>query len=328
MTSINISIKNWINYNPSVGVDALHMVGLPGTGKSNMATGLMQKCLQKGELLVMPGDRFCEWKHYPIHPKFPTKLTLIVPKDINIFYHPEREKEFHIHTEEVDYKNLNVFDFLNNDRRVLVIYDQHLRLEHRTMLWVKVMDQLLNRTVHFQKPVGLLFHEAGILFPEYSIGDQWRGIKRFSELFVESRKGLVRTLFVSQIETELESTIRKKCMYQVFRKCRIGRMYDPPLRKAVPFTKLNEYNLCFGGLYTRNNNIAKFFEKKIVMKMIPPLSINGGEVVDVDGEKFSQTEEVIKKLMDYSLSQGENNIAKLSRNTRISENTIRKYKSN
>jgi len=326
MTSINISIKKWINYNQNVGVDALHMIGLPGTGKSNMATGLMQKCLQKGEMLVMPGDRFCEWKHYPIHPKFPTKLTLVVPKDIEIFYHP-KEEDFKVHKEEADYEKLNVFDYLNEDRRLLVIYDQHLRLEHRTMLWVKVMDQLLNRTIHYMKPIGLLFHEAGILFPEYSIGDQWRGIKRFSELFVESRKGLVRTLFVSQIETELESTIRKKCLYQVFRKCRIGRAHDPPLRKAVPFTMLNEYNLCVGGLYTRNNNIAKFFEKKFIMKMIPPLSINGGENGDAEGKNFNQTEEAFSKLINYNLSR-ENNIAKLGRETGLSENTIRKYKSN
>ena len=39
----NISIMDWINYKKSVGVEALHMIGYPGSGKSNMATGLMQK---------------------------------------------------------------------------------------------------------------------------------------------------------------------------------------------------------------------------------------------------------------------------------------------
>lgn len=270
----NIGIKDWINYNKNVGVEGLHMIGLPGTGKSNMSTGLAQKCLQKEELLVMPGDRFCEWRHFPFHPKFPTKIRILVPKDIDIHYHNFKPNGwFH----EVDYSELNIFDYLDKDHKLLVIYDQHLPLSERAKLWTHYAEQLLNRDIFLETAIGLLFHEAGIYFPEFASGDQWRAIKKFSELFVEFRKGLVRTQLVSQLDTEIESTIRKKCMYACIRKTKLSRSGGWPkaLVKKTPFTALNEYHWVFGGLYNRNNTITKFFEKKTIFKMIPRSSMNG-----------------------------------------------------
>lgn len=272
MTS-NLSIKNWIKYRPNVGVEQAHMIGYPGTGKSNMSTGLFQKCLQLGEGLVMPGDRFCEWRHYPYHPKFPTNLTVLIPKKPDLFYYPDKETvQRRGRWFEVDYKDLDVFDFLDEDNRLLVIYDQHLRLPSRSKLWANILGQLLNRdpTILREKAIGMLFHEAGVLFPQNAIGLQWRAVDKFSELFVETRKGLVRVMLISQIDTEIESTIRGKALYAIIRKSTLGKSWPKLVRKVAPFTPLNGYQLVLGkGLYLLDNEIDAFFEKKSIFKIIP-----------------------------------------------------------
>ena len=272
----DLGIKKWIHYNPNVGVEGLHMIGLPGTGKSNMATGLMMQCLKKGETMIMPGDRFCEWRHFPYHPIFKKNnwdITILVPEATEITYvNFEKNGWF----QSLEYDDLEVMNYLQGSNRLLVIYDQHLRLQARAALWVEVLTQLLNRTEHLEQAIGLLFHEAGIYFSEYSSGDQWRAIKNFSELFVECRKGLVRNLIVSQLDTEIESTVRKKCMFACIRKTKLARSigWPKPLIKAAPFTPINGYHWTEGGLYNRSNTVKKFFEKKIIYKMIPHISLN------------------------------------------------------
>lgn len=277
---INIGIKQWINYKPSVGVEALHMIGLPGTGKSNMSTSLYNKCLNRGEFLIMPGDRFCEWRHYPFHPNFQTKIKILIPENVDIHYHNFKQNGWF---EETNYDKLDILTYLDEKTRLLVIYDQHIPVPERSLLWVKVLEQLINRIEYLDLAMGLLFHEAGILFPEYASGNQWRAVKKFSELFVETRKGLVRTLLISQLDTEIESTIRKKCLYACIRKAKLSRSvgWPKPLIKAAPFTKLNEYHWCWGGLYNRKNTITKFQEKKNIFKMIPRVSIIKGESVTI-----------------------------------------------
>ncbi|MHA2327369.1 MAG: hypothetical protein ACXACR_02510 [Candidatus Hodarchaeales archaeon] len=276
----NLSIKNWIKYKPSVGVEQAHMIGYPGTGKSNMSAGLYQKCLQRGEGLVMPGDRFCEWRHYPYHPQFPCKMTVIIPKGVELFYYPDQEQVQQLgEWVEKDYNNLDVFEFLDDDYRLLVIYDQHLRLASRTALWANIITQLLNRdpSILKQKAIGMLFHEAGILFPQNAIGQQWRAVDEFSERFVECRKGLVRIMLVSQIDTEIESTIRGKAMYGIIRKATLNKSWPQLLRKVSPFTPINQYQLCLGkGLYLLDNNVEEFYEKKIIFKMVPTQLIDQG----------------------------------------------------
>lgn len=290
----NLSIKNWINYRPNVGVEQAHMIGYPGTGKSNMSTGLFQKCLQKGEGLVMPGDRFCEWRHYPFHPKFPTNLTVVIPKEPDLYYYPDKETvQMKGRWIETDYKNLDIFNFLDDDNRLLVIYDQHLRLASRSKLWSNILGQLLNRdpSILKEKAIGMLFHEAGILFPQNAVGDQWRAVDKFSELFVECRKGLVRVMLISQIDTEIESTIRGKALYNIIRKAWLGRSWPKLVRKVVPFTPLNEYQLVLGkGLYLLDNIIDCFFEKKSIFKIIP------SQLIDEGKETHNGSKKVLRRL--------------------------------
>lgn len=317
---IDIGIKHWIDYNPNVGVEALHMIGLPGTGKSNMSTGLLQKCLQKGEMLIMPGDRFCEWRHFPFHPKFPTKIRILIPKDVEIYYHNFEPNGWF--QEPIEYEDLDIFHYLDKDHKLLVIYDQHMPLTIRSMFWVHILSQLLNRKEYLDFAIGMLFHEAGIYFSEFTKGDQWRAIKNFSELFVESRKGLVRILLESQIDTEIESTIRRKCMYACIRKARLSRSvgWPKPLIKAAPFTAINEFHWVFGGLYVRRNTITKYYEKKSLFKMVPRMSIYGGTQFTTTMRNDEKLSEIIQNCYNSTKS-----IRETSRILRISRDMVRNH---
>lgn len=241
----------------------------------------------------MPGDRFCEWRHFPYHPKFPTKMIVLVPNNVEVQYFPSKEKVQQLGTwYEVDYSDLNVLHYLDDDHRLVVIYDQHLRLASRTKLWAHVVTQLLNRDPGMldQKAVGLLFHEAGILFPQNAVGQQWLAVDEFSERFVECRKGLVRNMMVSQIDTEIESTIRGKCMYGIIRKSTLNKSWPKLVRKVAPFTALNQYQLVLGkGLYLLDNQVGAFYEKKSIFKMVPMHLIDGGLTSQDPPEKNSST---------------------------------------
>ena len=286
----DVSILDWIKYNPNVGTLGLFHFGLPGSGKSNFQNGLFQMCLKRGEYLIMPGDRFCEWRHFPNHPKFPTKLQILVPKGEDIYYHNFDKNGWFI---DVDYKNLDIFNYVNPKKRMLVIYDQHLPIGERVNLWVNIFQQLLDRTEYIDTAFGLFFHEAGIYFDEFAEGEHWKAIRNFSSLFVEHRKALIRPVFLCQIESEVKSTIRKKCPFHIIRKTFLSKNYPKSLRKAAPFTPIFRYHLVYGGIYIKNNETNKYYENKKIFKMIPPhVSFNekgGGNGVE-GGQKLSLQE--------------------------------------
>ena len=208
---------DWIDYKPNVGVEMLTVTGLPGWGKTNMALNLIYRCVQKGEILVIPGDRFCEWKHFTRYSKVFKKIKIIVPKNNNIFYHGKGLNAMKDEMIPLDYKKLDVMDLIGEDTNMLVIYDAHLPIGERAWLWTNVVDQLLNRHTHINKAIALLFNEAGVLFPENASGDHGKACDKFSEIIVDTRKGLVRPIFVSQLQSEVKSTIRKKAMIKIFR---------------------------------------------------------------------------------------------------------------
>lgn len=283
----DVSIVDWIKYNPNVGTLGLFHFGLPGSGKSNLQSGLFQKCLKRGEYLIMPGDRFCEWRHFPNHPKFPTKIKILVPEDVDIYYHNFKKNGWF---KDVDYNNLDIFDHINPKQRLLVIYDQHLPMAERVYLWVNIFQSLLNRIEYIDIPFGLFFHEAGTYFDEFSEGEHWKAVRAFSSLFVEHRKALIRPVFLCQIESEVKSTIRKKCPFHIIRKTFLSKNYAKSLRKAAPFTFINQYHLVYGGIYIKGNETNKFYENKKIFKMIPPrCSFNemGGQNVVGEEQKSS-----------------------------------------
>lgn len=279
--AIDITIRDWIDYKPNVGVEMLQISGLPGYGKTSMGNTLILECADKGESWVIPGDRFTEWRHFHKYSVI-EEIIVIIPLGLEIYYHGDLLNEWKLNNNndirfvELDYAKLNIMDYLPDDGKVrmVAVYDAHYKINMRSWLWVNISNQLINRTTHLNKCVGILFNEAGILFPQNAQGDHWKAVAEFATTIVDARKGLLRLIFISQIQTEIMDTVRKKCMFKVFRKGWVAKDEPKPIRKAAPFTARNEYHLSCGGLYCKSNTIDKFIEEKAIQKMIPSIIIN------------------------------------------------------
>jgi len=291
--TIKITIDDWINYNPRVGVEMLTICGLPGWGKTNAANSLVLKCFKKGELWVIPGDRFCEWRHFALYPSLVSNIKVLIPpsEEVGIDCTPQELLDYKKDNpfEEVDYSKLNVIDYFPEgcETRLLVVYDAHLKVSDRAILWTRIANQLLNRTTNINIAIGILFNEAGVLFPQNAAGKHWKAVEEMAEAIVDSRKGLVRLIFISQLQTEIKDTIRKKAMFKMFRKGWAGRSEPIPLQKAAPFTARDRFHLSIGGLYVKNSKIELFTEIIKVYKMIPMCLIDLGEAPHGDSQKKS-----------------------------------------
>jgi len=305
---IDISIKDLVESNPAIGTESCHIFGAMGSGKSNFGFGLMLTVLlDRNEFCIMPGDVACEWRHFPMHPTYtkPLSLTVIVPKDVDIFYYP---KEFKRMKEsgnswfvEADYGSLDVFKYLSEKKPLLVIYDQHLSISDRTMLWAHILETVNRRRVKVLQSINFLFHEAGIIFSEYARDKHWQHIKDFSEMFVETRKMGVRIFFISQLETEMEYTLRRKCNYQIIKKSFLHTKYAKPIRSSAPFLKVNEYILSYGGMYILDNIFKETIEYKTIWKMIPPLGSSKLEIVNKSRSHGESMKTLAEKRMDGEL---------------------------
>ena len=125
----------------------------------------------------------------------------------------------------------------------------------------------------------------GIIFPESARDKHWRAVRDFGEIFVETRKAGVRCWFISQLETELEYTIRRKCTWKIIRQNMLRGDYSKPLLRQSPFLHVNEYHLVRGGLYDLGCEAKKFPEYKKVWKMIPQdakIGLNDEEETKID----------------------------------------------
>lgn len=291
--NIDISIKDLIEFNPSIGTESCHLFGTMGSGKSNFGYGvILTALLDRDEFAIMPGDVAVEWRHFPMHPEYNLGLTVIVPKDIEIFYYPDElvyMKENSKSFIEVNYENLDVFKYLSNMKPLLVIYDQHLSISDRAKLWARILETVVRRRVHVKRAINFLMHESGIVFPESARGEHWKHVRNFSEIFVETRKMGVRIFFVSQLETELEYTIRRKCNYKIIKKSFLRTEYAKPIRAAAPFLKVNEFILVYGGMYRLDNTFKETIEHKPIWKMIPPVSLISNNLEEKSGVVVNQS---------------------------------------
>lgn len=312
MTKVDVNIFDWINYRPNVGVEGCHITGLPGTGKSNMASALGVYCLKKGEHLIIPGDRFSEWRHY-LEYQNTCRVKVIIPskKMCELKAVPEDLLKGSYFIEKDDYKDLDVISLLDDDKpTVLAIYDACYPIAQRAQLWVNILEQLLNRVTFLDQAITLLFHEAGIYWPQMPLSGHWEYVDKFSSLFVDCRKGLVRPILVSQLDNEIHHTIRDKCMVRIHRKGFASKKLPEPLRRVIPYTALNEYHYQYGGLYVRYNIVAYFKEKKILYKIIPCRYINGDSLPNTTTTKIEEnTDKLI--LNCYNMTESIRETARL-----------------
>ena len=327
------TVKRFIEYNPRVGPDSMVIIGYPGTGKSVHANKIAIECIRdNNEIGLTHGDVLCEWRHF-LNYKVPVKL--IVPKGLDYTFmigndiRKLNRKYLSIHEEE--YPPKNVTDYLEPGT-MTAIYDDCFDSQTKTLLWNNIIKPVILRPKHVNNVVLYLNHEAGVAYPQTATKDQWKSVDLFSEYFVYFRKCYVRAILLCQIETEIYSRIREKCMWRIYRislpgKHSIGR----PIRKYAPRMRRDQYHIFYGSLYTALNSNPRINEIKAIWKLLPRdliyLNIESPNG-DAEGKKIPQIQKCLTKLLDYTLTESDISIYKLSKLSGLSENTIRKYRSN
>lgn len=268
------SIDAFIKFNPSVGTDSMHIIAYPGQGKSVQATGIMIRCIWNGEMGIMPGDRFCEWRHLD---NYDIDIKVLVPTGVHIdtIHLP---KKFNEDTWiRVNYDELKIIDYMEPGKLV-VVYDRCFNRVDRVRLWTELMKQLSGRLTYHDVPVVYLDHEAGVTFPEMRSGKLWQAVEDFVTLFVDFRKALIRCIFLSQIESELHRGLGSKTLWKIFRLSRPSKgSVGCEVRKYIRRTRRDTYHIFFGGIYEPFKSNPKIKEKKYIWKMIPRDIITYGE---------------------------------------------------
>lgn len=268
-----VSINDYVYSDPKDGIEGLCLFGVPKSGKSNMAHSIIYECLKYNEEnLVLPGDMFCEFRNLILHKECYNEFILLVPENYDIFDHniPAEIWDKRI---PVDYAELDIEEHLKGkSKTILVIYDALFYKEllwRRVKLWNDIATQILFRTYSLDKPIILLFHEAGVFYPQISLKDHWRETYNFNQLNVDFRKGLVRLILISQLDKEILNTVRQKQYWVIYRKGNYSDSVPRPIRKRMPFYAVDQYCVSYGGIYTPNNRTAKLPEEKDQWKMIP-----------------------------------------------------------
>lgn len=327
------TVKRFIEFNPRVGPDSMTIIGYPGTGKSVHANKIAIECIRdNNEIGLTHGDVLCEWRHF-LNYKIPVKL--IIPKGLDYTFmvgnniRKLKRKYLSIHEEE--YPPKNITDYLEPGT-MTAIYDDCFDSQTKTVLWNNIIKLVILRPRHVNDVVLYLNHEAGVAYPQTATKDQWKHVDLFSEYFVYFRKCYVRAILLCQIESEIYSRIREKCMWRIYRislpgKHSIGR----PVRKYAPKMSRDQYHIFYGSLYTPLNSNPNINEIKSIWKILPRELIylnieppNGGH----ENKNPSRIEKCFTKLLDYSLTLNGNNVTHLSKESNLSPSTIRKYKSN
>jgi hypothetical protein len=294
---IDLKLDHYISFKKHIGVDGLLITGLPGTGKSQIGNYVAGLCLkERKENFVIPFDVQCEFLNIKPYAK---KTIMILPEDVEFHFHNFDESQ----VIRVDYSDLNVEKYLKGKQSTVVaIYDNHYRgnqLYQRTGLWVKIAQQLLDRTYLLDDAIGMLFHEAGIYFPQMPIDKHWKAVRDFSELFVDFRKRLLRAIFISQMDKEIINTVRGKCLWRIYRKGFVSMIGNPePIYNTTPFLGLNQYHFLFGGLYTMDNEIDVLPEYNHKKRIIPKITTDIQE--NNDG---STMKDVAKRLSNLGWEQ-------------------------
>ena len=321
-----VRMEKFRNFDLKVGVDGAQFIGLPGSGKTSFAMLICKDLIKdRGENILMSGDRFCEFRHFFRYPRFVKKIYLFLPlPEIQTLHfhnipHVENKpidyaisKKYGIPFESifVDYETFNINEYIKEDltSTVFAIYDQHFQgkfLYKRAELWKRITKQLLERVELLDVAITTLFNEAGILFQEGASGKHWKEINEYSEIVVENRKGLVRPIYLSQLETEMVHTIRKKMLWKCYRLGTTSAKGVPlAVQRAAPFQSRSAYILMYGNLFSIGNQVPKLSELSETWKIIP---IGEPNIVEDNGKskEYAKREEIIQILSAYGKKQGE-----------------------
>ena len=275
------TLDAFVNFNPKVGTEGLHITGFPGSGKSNMANRIFLDCMKRQNMGLLRGDRFAEWRHLVNYlNKYELRIIVLMPEnyeDYEMVNFPDFNTlaQYGVIFQLVKYPIVNIMEFMN-EGTIVVVCDFMLDLKDKGWLWVGIFEQLINRVKNIDMPITYLDHEAGIMLPEIALSDtkksrsHWMAVNRMCELYVDFRKALIRPIFVSQLEHEIKHQIREKCIFRIHRQGIVSHRNPENIQKRAPKLPLNHYIITIGReLYNPNCTVRKFKETTDIWKMVP-----------------------------------------------------------
>ena len=277
------NLARFIWWKPEIGVEHLQIIGFPGSGKSNLGNGIVATCIdENNDCVILRGDIFAEWRHftnykYPIHLMIPEAAKNSIAY-INFSLDDLAKDEY------FSYSYFNHLDFRIIDHlepgKILVLYDGAFDLASKGWFWANIFHQLVLRTKLVDHVITFLDNESGNLLPEIALSESerakshWKAVNHMCELFVYFRKGLIRPIFISQLEAEINHRIREKCHYKIHKKGVASKQYPRQIQEAAPRQRVDQYIISVGKeLYTRHNVSEKFKETKEVWKMVLPFGV-------------------------------------------------------
>lgn len=276
--------EDFIDYNTNVGPLQLIMSGYPGSGKSNHASSIIAKSIQRTkELAIMHGDIGTEWRHYLNFSKYLTGIILLIPTQIkndltfitndivsNSF--PSEIKENYkvkLEIKYIDFEKFQITDYFK-ENWLTVLYDGCFIDETRTQLWEQIAKQLIFRTKFYNNTMTYLCHEAHKIYPQTASSKQWKAIIRFVMYFGEFRKRLIRSVLLTHSETDVFDMVRKRCYWKVYRDAFPTNPRHRKIVKEYVFNMaIHKYHVFKGELYAPLQQNEKMKEIKNQWLMLP-----------------------------------------------------------
>ncbi len=262
----------------------LKIVGPTRTGKSNFANSIIWEAAKQGDIILMPGDAACEFRHFLLYIQGNRNpgvtMKILVPsafKNNFSFFLGDRTdgasmhrlgKKKGVEVEWFDPYTENIVNFLE-PMQILIVMDCCYELPERSAFWQYLLKQVKYRKRYNTIPVTYIFHEAGTYWPNVAFKNQYKSTEYHAMDFVEFGKFRMRGIYLFQIvgqfywkiDGQFEAVIKKGSLASK------GDKYD---RKYGRGKRPDEYSISWSGIEDVLLKLeGQFSEMKSIWKVIP-----------------------------------------------------------
>lgn len=210
------------------------IVGSTGTGKNNLAWGMLWGCAEQGDCVVIPADAACEFRHFLLYSQNHdfVKVKLLIPSifagKFEFFIGKTSEstnlssvlESYGASVEYYDIFKQSVNDFIEPGT-ILAIMDACFNLESKTWFWQYNTKQFKFRKRYHYNQLTYCFPEASAYFPNTPFREQYKPTYIHSKDFIDFRKFFMRgvylyhhaSMFWYLLEKQLETVLKKGSGY-------------------------------------------------------------------------------------------------------------------
>lgn len=298
----------------------LGVVGPTGTGKNNLAWGVLWQCAEQGDCVVLPGGPKCDFRHFLLYSQNHelVKVKLLIPSifagKFELFIGKTSEAsnlthEFKKYGAEVEYYDIyqqSINDFIE-PAQILVVLDACFNLESKTWFWYYNCKQLKLRKRYHYVEVTYCFPEASSYFPNTPFREQYKPTYLHSKDFIDYRGFFMRGIYLYHhssmfwylLEKQFETIIKKGSGYDK------KTPYDNKIGRAKA---IHEYTVYSQGIEDIKLKIEGMFQEiDEIWKIIPDyeqeFEYKKGENQDT---KISEKDE-LDMILDYWLQVQDSN---------------------